>query len=257
MVVKQDLTVNVEPDKRVVHFEFDLSGSGITYVPGDALGVYPLNHPMEVDDLIRAARLSGDAEVFVPNGIYGPAPETPKILLKHALTKYCDLKTVKPELLKELRANATVSTADASRLDELLEGGLSLAKNARLAEYVKGREVRDVLRDFKSCKMYPEILMSKLKLLAPRYYSISSSPNDQPGRVSITVAVLRYATHGIDRTGVCSTFLGERFDSGGGAVPVFVNPAHDFRLPTEGSKDIIMVGPGTGLAPFRAFLQEV
>src|SRR5947209_7058035 len=126
------------------------------------------------------------------------------------------------------------------------------AKEA-LKHYLYGREIVDLLVDFPSVTFTPSEFVSHLRKLAPRLYSISSSLNAFPGQVHLTVASVRYEAFGRSRKGVCSTFLADRAT---GTVPVFVQVSHGFRLPKSGDTPIIMVGPGTGIAPFRAFLHD-
>ena len=122
-------------------------------------------------------------------------------------------------------------------------------------DYLKGREVGDVLNDFSSIKVGVEEFLDTLGQFLPRYYSISSSPSVNPRRVSITVAIVRYDLFGRGRVGVCSTYLADRVKVGD-KIPIFVNNNPDFRLPSDPATPILMGGPGTGLAPFRAMLQE-
>jgi sulfite reductase (NADPH) flavoprotein alpha-component len=122
-----------------------------------------------------------------------------------------------------------------------------------LGHYLWGREIIDLLADFSSVTFTPAQFVSHLRKLQPRLYSISSSLHAFPEQVHLTVAAVRYDSLGRQRKGVCSTFLADRAS---GPVPVFVHVSKGFRLPASGDTPIIMVGPGTGIAPFRAFLQE-
>jgi sulfite reductase (NADPH) flavoprotein alpha-component len=127
--------------------------------------------------------------------------------------------------------------------------------NGELSKFLYGREIIDLLHTHRNAKFDPKEFVSLLKKLQPRLYSISSSPKAHPGEVHLTVGAVRYESHGRARKGVCSTFLADRVEAGG-TVPVFVQTAHGFRLPSDPAKPIIMVGPGTGIAPFRAFVEE-
>jgi sulfite reductase (NADPH) flavoprotein alpha-component len=127
-------------------------------------------------------------------------------------------------------------------------------KKGEFEKFLHGREVVDFLK-FAPGKFTPKEFVSLLRKLQPRLYSISSSPKAHAGEVHLTVAAVRYESHGRTRKGVCSTFLADRVEPGG-MVPVFVQTSHGFRLPNDPATPIIMVGPGTGIAPFRAFLEE-
>ncbi len=202
--------------KEVNHVEFDLAGSGLAYEAGDALGVYPHNCHDHVSAVIRA--LGCDGEEAVPS----PAGELP---LRTALTQHFDLGKPSPALLTLLGVSEPVPH---HVLDALLAA---------------------------PAKPAPALFVGALKKIQPRLYSISSSPKAHPGRVHLTVGAVRYEVNGIPRKGVCSTFLAERALAHGTAgVFVHANPA--FRPPADPSVAMIMVGPGTGIAPFRAFLEE-
>jgi sulfite reductase (NADPH) flavoprotein alpha-component len=122
-----------------------------------------------------------------------------------------------------------------------------------LARYLFGREIIDLLTEFSCVSYAPAEFIAHLRNLTPRLYSISSSLKAHPDEVHLTIAVVRFETHGRKRKGICSTFLADRAN---GHVPIFTQTAHGFRLPRDGDVPIIMVGPGTGVAPFRAFLHE-
>ncbi len=121
--------------------------------------------------------------------------------------------------------------------------------------FLDDREYTDLLAEFPSAKLTPQELVDHMRRLMPRLYSIASSPKIFPHEIHLTVATVRYTTNHRERVGVCSTFLADRVHAGTTPVPVFVSNSH-FGVPEDGARDIIMVGPGTGIAPFRAFLQE-
>jgi sulfite reductase (NADPH) flavoprotein alpha-component len=214
--------------KEVNHVEFSLEGSGLAYEAGDALGVVPQNCPALVADVL--AVLGCDGEEAVPT----PAGELP---LRRALTECFDLGKPTAELLTLLTG---VSVAGAG------------APSPR--EAAAPHHVIDVLAAA-STKPTPPEFVARLKKLQPRLYSISSSPAAHPGQVHLTVGAVRYDKDGRARKGVCSTFLAER-GLATGKVGVFVHSNKAFRPPTSGDVPMIMVGPGTGIAPFRAFLEE-
>lgn len=207
--------------KEVNHVEFSLEGSGLAYEAGDALGVVPQNCPALVNDVLAA--LGCDGEEAVPT----PAGELP---LRRALTECFDLGKPSAELLALVPALAGAAAAAAPH------------------------HVIDVLLSAPT-KPAPADFVAKLKKIQPRLYSISSSPKAHPGQVHLTVGAVRYDKDGRARKGVCSTFLAER-GLAAGKVGVFVHANKAFRPPANGDVPMIMVGPGTGIAPFRAFLEE-
>ncbi|RXK56685.1 sulfite reductase subunit alpha [Oleiharenicola lentus] len=216
--------------KEVNHVEFSLEGSGLVYEAGDALGVVPQNCPALVNDVL--ATLGCDGEEAVPT----PAGELP---LRRALTECFDLGKPSPELL------AMVAPAVA---------GVAAPGPGSTNPPATFHHVIDVLLAAPT-KPSPADFVAKLKKLQPRLYSISSSPKAHPGQVHLTVGAVRYDKDGRSRKGVCSTFLAER-GLAAGKVGVFVHANKAFRPPADGNVPMIMVGPGTGIAPFRAFLEE-
>ena len=214
--------------KEVNHVEFSLEGSGLAYEAGDALGVMPQNCPALVNDILAA--LGCDGEEAVPT----PVGELP---LRRALTECYDLGKPSAELLSLLPAVAGNV------------GGVPSPREASAPFHVI-----DVLAAAPT-KPTPADFVAKLKKLQPRLYSISSSPKAHPGQVHLTVGAVRYDKDGRARKGVCSTFLAERALAAG-KVGVFVHANKAFRPPADGNTPMIMVGPGTGIAPFRAFLEE-
>ncbi|MFO1450441.1 MAG: flavodoxin domain-containing protein [Opitutaceae bacterium] len=205
--------------KEVNQIEFDLSGSGLTYEPGDALGVFPKNCPDHVEAIL--ASLGCDGEEGVPT----TAGERS---LRSALSDHYDLGKTPPELLAALAPE----TAPA------------------------GPQVLDALRTVKPGRLGAGAFVSHLRKLQPRLYSIASSLKAHPAEVHLTVGAVRYELAGIRRLGVCSTFLADRCATREGTSPVFVHANRAFRLPERGDVPVIMIGPGTGIAPFRAFLEE-
>lgn len=263
MVTKYDIT-DVPPEddeeRKVIHAEFKLEAeSELSYTAGDALGIYPLNNPPEVAALLAAlGQPGGDSLVPVPKMAYEPKPEK-EMPLKEALSRFYDLKTIQPSLINLIKER-TGDATERAQLEELLrDGGASISKNRRLKEYIELREVADVLEEFPSAIQHKKVsvtdVLTNMKILQPRYYSISSSPVIDKSIVSVTASVVRYETLGKKRTGVTTTFLCDRFDVNQ-RCPVFINKNPEFRLPGDGATDIIMIGPGTGIAPFRAFIHE-
>jgi sulfite reductase (NADPH) flavoprotein alpha-component len=223
--------------KEVRHFEISLAGSGLSYEVGDALGVIPANCSTLVNDVIAALDCDGEEAVKTPDGI--------ETSLRAALFQHYDITRPSADLLK-----AAAERTGGGELHTLLDP----TRNADLKKWLWGREVIDVLHGMTK-KFTPDELVVFLKKLQPRLYSISSSPKAHPGEVHLTVGAVRYDAYGRLRKGVCSTFLADRCAEDV-PVPVFVQVSHGFRLPANGDVPVIMCGPGTGIAPFRAFLEE-
>ncbi len=237
--VIENLLLNGEGSaKETIHVELSLTGSGLQYEPGDALAVQPTNCPTMVKDMLAAAKLVGTEEIEVKG--------VGKKLLADALREDFDITALSKAVLKKL-AEATASP----KLNALLEEG---AKD-QLREYIDGREIIDAIIDFAPNGLSADALCGIFRKLPIRLYSIASSPLAHPDEVHLTVAAVRYDTHGRTRKGVCSTYLAD-FAKIGENVPVFVQPNKNFRLPADDNTPIIMVGPGTGVAPFRSFVEH-
>jgi sulfite reductase (NADPH) flavoprotein alpha-component len=219
------------------HFEIDLTGWGLNYEVGDSMTVWPTNDPALVDELIKTIGARGDEEVKGPNG-----PKT----LREVLLRDCRITQTTPKFLKTIAERAVNG---APLLSELLKP----ERKQDLDTYLWGMEVIDFLIEHPSIKWMAQEFVDMLAKLMPRLYSISSSLKAHPEQVHFTIDIVHYESRGRMRKGVCSTFLAERAEKV--AVPVFPNTSK-FRLPEDGNTPIIMVGPGTGVAPFRAYLQE-
>ena len=224
-------------EKDTRHFEIDLKGWGLNYEVGDSMTVWPTNDPALVGEILAKISAKGD------EAVKGPAGEKS---LREVLFRDCRITQTTPKFLKAISERAVNG---APLLTELLKPERKLD----LEKYLWGMEVIDFLIEHPSIKWTPQELVDTLAKLLPRMYSISSSLKAHPDQVHFTIDVVHYESRGRKRKGVCSTFLSER--SKDTPVPVFPN-ASKFRLPEDGNTPIMMVGPGTGIAPFRAFLQE-
>jgi sulfite reductase (NADPH) flavoprotein alpha-component len=235
-LLKNVLLSRAGSGKEVRHYEIGLHGSGLTYEAGDALGVVPVNCHELVADVLQALKAKPDDNVKLGDNI---------VALGEALTHQLDITKPSRELLEAVAKGAPQSALAALLAPE---------KRDDLKQWLWGRHVIDLLH------LLPEPLpatefVKLLKKLAPRLYSISSSPRAHPGEVHLTVSAVRYSSHGRERRGVASTFLADRVGDAN-YVKVFVQPSHGFKPPANGDTPMIMVGPGTGIAPFRAFLEE-
>jgi sulfite reductase (NADPH) flavoprotein alpha-component len=225
------------------HLVVDIAGSGMTYKVGDSLGVYASNRPQIVEEIIELLGATGNEPVTPPR-------LTAAVSLREALTTKLSLAGPTRKFLEMLAAKTT-DPRERTQLAELLAPGAEELRETFLGQ----REFIDLLEEFPGAKLAPQEFVEPLRRLMPRLYSIASSPKMFPGQVHLTVAPVRYESNGRRRYGVCSTFLADRVTRRRTPIPVFVAESH-FGLPEDPARDIIMVGPGTGIAPFRAFAQE-
>jgi len=222
-------------DKETYHIELDLAGAGLHYAPGDALAVVPVNHNPLVEEVLKAAHLSDTAPVRLGDE---------SLPLAAALASRRELTVLTRDVLERYAA-----LAPHAELHGLL------ADSGRLQPYLYGRDVADLLTDFPTDQLTAQALADTLRPLPSRAYSIASSLLAHPDEVHLTVGAVRYEAHGRQKHGVCSSFLADRVAVGDEAR-VYVQQNDYFRLPPAGDTDIIMVGAGTGIAPFRAFVEE-
>ena len=224
--------------KDVRQFGFDLGTSGITYEAGDALGIWPKNCPEYVFELEQALNLNADAPVVV---------DTHEKPLHQALLENYEICRPSLEALGFI-----AQRANSKELKTLLDA----EHKKELQDWLYGRQLVDILQEFPIRADIAE-LIPLLKRMQPRLYSIASSPKAQPTRIDLTVSAVRYTRFRDSkkiRKGVASTFLADRAE--GVDIPIFVQPSKHFHVPDNGDTPLIMVGPGTGVAPFRGFLQE-
>ncbi|MEK9773383.1 MAG: hypothetical protein VW576_07420 [Opitutae bacterium] len=227
--------LNGGSDKETRHFEISLQGSGLGYEPGDSLGVIPQNNPQVVDDLLVATRLSGDQQVQLGDEI---------LSLRNALTN-----RLACTVLSKIQIKKFNEIAKESKLEDLLQP----ASRDAFADYLWGRELIDLFLEFPQQGISADDLVGLLRPMPPRLYSIASSIKAHTEEVHLTVAIVRYDSYGRKREGVCSSYLADRV---GDTIPCYFHPNKNFKLPDDPNSPIIMVGPGTGIAPFRAFIEE-
>lgn len=225
-------------EKDTRHVVFHLNGSKLDYEVGDSFGIQAQNCRELVQAIVDTLAVPDGGEISCPDGVVRP--------LRLALTEHLDIARPS-EAVVELLAMHARDRDEARRLKLLVAG-------EDLPDLVDP-DLLDLLRAFPSARPPAAELARALGPLQPRLYSIASSPKAHPGQVHLTVGVVRYERNGRPRKGVASTFLAERAASEI-EVPVFVQKAHGFRLPEDPTKPVIMIGPGTGIAPFRAFLEE-
>ncbi|MHA6480736.1 assimilatory sulfite reductase (NADPH) flavoprotein subunit [Paenibacillus sp. strain BS8-2] len=237
-------TVNLNgrgSDRETRHLEISLEGSGLTYEPGDCVGIYPENDPALVDAIIAEMKWSGTENV-VP----GKDGDGEDGQLRGALLRQFEITVLTRPLIEKAAA-----FSENGKLAEL-----SLPDNREAFKaYANGRDLLDLLQDFGPWKLSAADLVSILRKLPPRLYSIASSNKANPDEVHVTIRKVEYEAHGRKRGGVCSVQVSERVEAGD-TLPIFIQNNPNFKLPVNSETPVIMIGPGTGVAPFRAFLEE-
>ncbi len=227
----------LDSSKETRHYEISIAGSGLSYEAGDALCVIPSNCPELVANIIKALGCTGSEQEPIAGELMS---------LTDALQSHFEIKLPSKELVEEIAKRSG---------DQQLNSILASGDKDQLSDYLWGRDTLDLLLQFPNAEFSAAEFIALLKPLQHRAYSISSSGKAHPDTVHLTVASVRYDAHGRNHKGVCSTYLadlvGEETD-----VRVFFTPNNNFRVPSDDSLPMIMVGPGTGIAPFRAFLQE-
>ena len=272
--------------KETRHLVFDLGDSGLEYKAGDALGIIPVTSSELVEDVIVALGADSDEVVETHAGT---------VTLLEALSNHYEIHQANRKFVASIgnkfealggpseirivkRVRTSVDSGQAtmhwswsgddddypegfspigSSVDPAYELWKSLTSDDKAMEdYLWGRDYIDVLNDFGHLGFSGQDFVDQLNRLKPRLYSIASSPDFEPGTVHLTVAIVRYEGQGRSKTGLTTGYLADRTPEGTEDIRVFMSPTRSFILPEDGSKNIIMVGPGTGIAPFRAFLQQ-
>lgn len=226
-------------NKETRHLELDLEGSNLEYAPGDSLGIFPENDPTLVDKLIEVTGWNPEQSVSINN--QGEIRS-----LREALTSTYEITCLSKPLLQKAAA-----FSGNKELEKLLDA----ENKEELDTYMYGRDLIDLIRDFGPWHASAEEFIKILRKIPVRLYSISSSLKANPDEVHLTIGALRYHAHERDRGGVCSLQCAERAEHGS-RLPVFIQKNTNFRLPENPEKPIIMIGAGTGVAPYRAFLEE-
>lgn len=236
IVDKRPLTGMVST-KQTLHMAFSTAGSDLTYEAGDACGVIAHNNPALVDEILQKLKFSPEIAIEVP--------KAGAMSLRTALTDHLQITRLTRKMVE---AYATIGSC--SFLIELLKAD----RQSQLESYIHSRGLIDLVYEFPEVLRDPADLIVMLPKLTPRLYSISSSPAAHAGELHTTVAVVRYRSHDRERGGVCSTMFADRMTEES-RLPIYIQPNKKFRLP-ENDRPIIMIGPGTGIAPFRSFLHE-
>jgi sulfite reductase (NADPH) flavoprotein alpha-component len=235
-------------DRTTLHIE--LQTEGLNYLPGDSAGILPVNSEQLTGEVLEVTGLRPDEQVEV-NG--------ERLELREALQRHLEIGKLSPDQIRKLIELIPDSGSSSGKATEPgIDKKPELAKLAEnpvaLQEYLYGRDIVDLLTDF-PVKLTAAQLTSLLKPLQPRYYSIASGPNAFPGEVHLTVALVGYEKNGRNKRGTCTGFLSD-ISTDNETVPVFIESNPHFRLPDDPSTPVIMIGAGTGIAPYRAFVQE-
>jgi sulfite reductase (NADPH) flavoprotein alpha-component len=239
VLVNERLT-GPESEKETIHIELGLE-EGMDYTPGDAVGIIPTNRESQVESVLKALGFNGTERVLDHYKV--------EISLHEALTTRLAIGKLARGAINQFAKLCGDNVPDG------LKALIGADNKAFAEEYVWGREFYDLATEFPGIVTEPQQLFNILSRLTPRMYSIASSHAAHPGQVHTTVRVVRYTAHGLDRQGVASGHLGERAPVGA-TLPIFLHENKAFRLPEDTSAPVIMIGPGTGIAPFRAFLEE-
>jgi sulfite reductase (NADPH) flavoprotein alpha-component len=239
VLVNERLT-GPESEKETIHVELEME-DGMSYTPGDAVGIIPTNREAQVESVLAALGFKGDERVLDHYKV--------EISLHEALTTRLGIGKLARGSVNQYAKLCGDNVPDG------LKALLGPENKAFAEEYVWGREFVDLAKEFPGVITEPQQLFNVLQRLTPRMYSIASSLAAHPGQVHTTVRVIRYTAHGLDRQGVASGHLGERAPVGS-TMPIFLHENNAFRLPEDTDAPVIMIGPGTGIAPFRAFLEE-
>ena len=285
--VTVNFVLNGEGSKKETrHIVFDLGDSGLEYKAGDALGVIPITSPELVEDVLVA--LGVDSEEIVET-------HAGQMTLMEALSNHYEIHQANRKFVASIgnkfesiggpsevrivkRVRTSVDSGQAtmhwswsgeeddypdgfspvgSNVDPAFDLWKSLTSDDKAMEnYLWGRDYIDVLNDFGHLRFSGQEFVDQIDRLKPRLYSIASSPDFEPGTVHLTVGIVRYEGQGRAKAGLTTGYLADRVPEGTDNVRVFMSPTRSFVLPEDGGKDIIMVGPGTGIAPFRAFIQQ-
>ena len=285
--ITQNYVLNGEGSgKETRHIVFELGDSGLNYKAGDALGVVPRCPPEVVAEILSMTALTGEEIVETYAGEYTLKEALMDKYEVHRVSKKW-IESLGPRLVSssssieiKIVSRKRTSSRDGTLLvewkgsgegDDLPERYVEIgmpsnpsealwneltSDSKAMEDYMWSRDYVDALSDFGHIGFSAQQLIEGMDRLKPRLYSIASSPDHEPGTVHLTVGIVRYNHHDRDKTGLCTGFLADRCQVEETDIGVFMSPTRSFVLPSDGSVDAIMVGPGTGIAPFRAFLQQ-
>ncbi|WP_241960143.1 assimilatory sulfite reductase (NADPH) flavoprotein subunit [Staphylococcus succinus] len=236
-VLVNAVLTDLNATREVRHLELSLEGYNESYEPGDSLVIIPENHPSLVEHVLETLRWQPDTIIHI-------GKDAQPWTVRAALTHYFEISKLTPSLVNQ--------AAELFRNPML---NANVQKSDWVQSYIDGRDFIDLIKDFSPVSLEPHMLNQLLRKLPPREYSIASSNQVNPHSVHITVRVVRYESHHRERLGVCSVQLAERVKTGD-TVPVFIKKNAHFKFPYDEATPVIMIGAGTGIAPYRAYLQQ-
>ena len=239
-IIKEAYCLARDNVKETNHYIVDIAKSGLEYKPGDSLGLFPHNDPELVDELLQKLDASGKESVELKR--------KGEFAFREALMEHLTIHRANRKFLKPLIAKLPAS--DQKELEQLL------SDRTALDQYLNVRDYIDILDEYPTVSFTAQEFVDSVGGITPRLYSIASAPDAHPDEVHLTVAIVRYNSFERDRAGLATGFLADRVTVGETHAPVFIQPTRGFVIPEDGDRDIIMVGPGTGIAPFRAFLEQ-
>jgi sulfite reductase (NADPH) flavoprotein alpha-component len=241
-LVRHDRLTKPGSLKDTRHFVLNLAGSGLSYTPGDSLGAFGRNSPQVVDELLGLLEFDGQTSVTLASG--------QTTTLRQALLENYTVNRANRKIMSGL-AQRIPQGEQRNRLMEIVDN------SDLLCHYIDTRDYVDILKEFDEvCFESPEAFLAQLSPVVPRLYSIASSLQAHPDEVHLCIAVVRYDTHGRPKKGLASGFMADHSELFVKNIPVYVQESRTFRLPQDNTRDIIMCGPGAGVAPFRAFLEQ-
>jgi sulfite reductase (NADPH) flavoprotein alpha-component len=229
-------------EKDTRHHEISIDDPQVSYLPGDALGLQPRNDPALVERILQATGATGDEVIACADGT--------ATTYARALTDVFNLNTPSRRLLE------LFASRGAADLVPLLDRGNAEALKHYLNGWNEAHDVLDVIEDHAAIRITPQDLVDTLRRTLPRLYSVASSAKAHPGQVHLLVVSVRYTIRGRERLGICSTWIADRWPTGAAAEMYLQNQQKHFSMPADPATPMIMIGPGTGLAPFRAFIEE-
>ena len=231
-------------EKCTLHLSLDISGSHLQYKVGDSIAVYPTNSPLVVKETLKA--LEADGATLIEDPRSGSKMSFEKFLLKKANLSKVTKKWI------QFALDHTQNSKEKERLEELLK----FENKDKLKTFCQERQLWDFLKECSSLKASIEDYLPLFGLLLPRFYSIASSQKVHPNRIDLLIAYFKYTSNQHLRHGVASHYLCELAPMHSAEIALYIHPSKDFTLPKDGEVPIIMVGPGTGVAPYKGFLEE-
>jgi sulfite reductase (NADPH) flavoprotein alpha-component len=241
-LIRHDRLTKEGSSKDTRHFVLNLADSGLTYTPGDSLGAFGTNPPPLVDEIIGLLKFDPSAPIKNSQGGVST--------LREVLLRDYTLNRANRKIMNGL-AERISQGEQRNRLMEIVDN------NELLSAYTDTRDYVDILTEYDEARFEtPEAFIAQLSPVVPRLYSIASSLAAHPGEVHLCISIVRYETHGRSKKGLASGFFADHSEMFVKNIPVYVQESRTFRLPADPTRDIIMVGPGTGIAPFRAFVEQ-